>query len=195
MCSLVWAGFPWWLVQSGLGRFPMVAWAVWSGQVSPSPLRVSSQCSASWPDGSTRLGLEPTVTTSTDMWIYRRCAPVSTECGHVLFAAPHNQPLKPLSVCRLPQAHTLLSKADLRPGEGALHRLHPLAQARVQPSTIAPQERTPTPRPPSSPGPHRPCRPPCLNNLSARLWVVSTQPLSIPPLPIPHPSTPPLTYR
>ncbi len=40
-----------------------VACAVWSGQVSPSPLRVSTQCSASWPDGSTRLGLEPTVTT------------------------------------------------------------------------------------------------------------------------------------
>jgi hypothetical protein len=36
---------------------------VWAG--SPSPLRVSAQCSASWPDGSTRLGLEPTVTTTT----------------------------------------------------------------------------------------------------------------------------------
>ena len=43
-----------------------VACAVWSGQVSPSPLRVSTQCSASWPDGSTRLGLEPTVTTTTN---------------------------------------------------------------------------------------------------------------------------------
>ncbi len=36
---------------------------VWAG--SPSPLRVSTQCSASWPDGSTRLGLEPSVTTTT----------------------------------------------------------------------------------------------------------------------------------
>jgi hypothetical protein len=33
---------------------------VWAG--SPSPLRVSTHCSASWPDGSIRLGLEPTVT-------------------------------------------------------------------------------------------------------------------------------------
>jgi hypothetical protein len=36
---------------------------VWAG--SPSPLTVSTQCWASWPDGSTRLGLEPTVTTTT----------------------------------------------------------------------------------------------------------------------------------
>jgi hypothetical protein len=37
LCSLVWAGSSW-------------------------SLRVSAQCSASWPDGSTRSGLEPTVT-------------------------------------------------------------------------------------------------------------------------------------
>jgi hypothetical protein len=30
-----------------------------------SSLRASAQCSASWPDGSTRLGLEPTATTTT----------------------------------------------------------------------------------------------------------------------------------
>ncbi len=46
-----------------------VACAVWSGQVSPSPLRVSTQCSASWPGGSTRLGLEPTVTTATTTYV------------------------------------------------------------------------------------------------------------------------------
>jgi hypothetical protein len=39
-----------WLVQSGLGRF-----------LSSSFLRVSAQCSASWPDGSTCWGLETTV--------------------------------------------------------------------------------------------------------------------------------------
>ncbi len=46
-----------------------VACAVWSGQVSPSPLRVSTQCSASWPVGSPRLGLEPTVTTTTTIMV------------------------------------------------------------------------------------------------------------------------------
>ncbi len=40
--------------QSCLGGFCSLVWAG-----SPSPLRVSPQCSASWPDGSTRLGLEP----------------------------------------------------------------------------------------------------------------------------------------
>ncbi len=65
-----------------------VACAVWSGQVSLSSLRVSTQCSASWRDGSTRLGLEPTVTTTSTFYIasLEEC-PNLVRCYKQLFIA------------------------------------------------------------------------------------------------------------
>ncbi len=65
-------------IPPGFTRSCRVACAVWSGRQvhSPSPLRVSTQCSASWPaDGSTRLGLAGAhcnLTSTTTRTLYTR---------------------------------------------------------------------------------------------------------------------------
>ncbi len=133
----------------GFTRSCLVGSLVWTG--CSSPLRVSTQYSASWPDGSTRLGLEPAVTpTPATLRMTALSTPVAflspeeTDCsvpilssralgrsrGGVPKAAPHD-----VAIAFSPP-HVRLN--EWPPGGGAGHHtLHAGTMARAMPQSAS----------------------------------------------------------